>query len=73
VVDPALLFNAGVDAEIRPQPTTEERQALLAALGTHADDPPPVYASAWRSGSLEPADDYDATARPRSRRGATRA
>jgi hypothetical protein len=66
-------LNARVDAEIRPEPTPEERRALLAALEQTGDDGRPVPASAWRAAASALEDDYEATARPPSRRGATRA
>ena len=68
-----VVFNARVDAEIRPDPTPEERRALLAALELPADGSPTAHASAWRAAASALDEDYDATARPPSRRGATRA
>jgi hypothetical protein len=70
-----------VDFEITPEPSSEERQALLEALAALLTrDPRPVaYRSAWRDQgireNLEDAgeDDYGATGRPRSSPGATRA
>ncbi|HYY03152.1 MAG TPA: hypothetical protein VE736_04640 [Gaiellaceae bacterium] len=56
--------------EITPEPSEEERQAILEALRLEADaesDP-----TLWRRAALEPGDDY-ATAPPRHSRGATRA
>jgi hypothetical protein len=37
-----------VEAEIRPDPTPEERAAILAALERLVADGPPAYRSAWR-------------------------
>jgi hypothetical protein len=51
-----------VDAEIRPEPTAEERDVILRALEEQvARDPrPPAYRSAWRDqGIRENADDAD--------------
>jgi hypothetical protein len=62
-----------VDAEIRPEPTPEQRRALLAALDAAADERPAAHTNPWRRAVLAAEDDYDATAPPRSRRGATRA
>jgi hypothetical protein len=72
-----------VDAEIRPEPTAEERDAILRALEEQVarDHRPPAYRSAWRDqGIRENADDADPedpfsgwTGRPRKRPGATRA
>ena len=68
-----------MDLEITPEPTPEEREALLAALSTpdgHADP----YRSVWRlagllenveSGADAPPAGVDGS--PRSRRGASRA
>ena len=51
---------APVDAEIHPEPTAEERRALLATLAD-LDAPPepaPGYRSAWRlAGLAEDAED----------------
>jgi hypothetical protein len=62
-----------VDAEIRPEPTPAEREAIDAALREAGEDEPSPSESAWRASGLELEEDYDAIARPRSRRGATRA
>jgi hypothetical protein len=61
-----------MDAEITPEPTPDERRALLAALEEALErrDGEP---SGWRRAALAAEDDYDATAPPRSSRGATRA
>jgi hypothetical protein len=37
-----------VEAEIRPDPTPEERAAILAALERLVSDGPPAYRSTWR-------------------------
>jgi hypothetical protein len=67
-------MNAGLDAEIRPQPTAEELRALELALAERRDDgASPVAASRWRAAGLPIEDDYEVTARPPSSRGATRA
>jgi hypothetical protein len=63
-----------MDVEITPKPTEEERRAILEALGKErltAGAPSP-----WRRAALGPgpeADDSQAVAPPRQRRGATRA
>jgi hypothetical protein len=62
-----------MDAEIRPEPTPAERDALALALREQGEDDVSAYASGWRASGLELDEDYDATGRPRSRRGATRA
>lgn len=68
-----------MDVEITPEPSPEERRALLASLERLLAGPgePPAYRSRWREeGVLENTQDavgYDAAARPRSNPGATRA
>jgi hypothetical protein len=70
-----------VEFEISPEPSPEEREALLGALAAllTRDPRPTAYRSAWREqgirDSLEEGgdDDYGATGRPRSSPGATRA
>ena len=68
-----------MDVEIRPQPSPEERSALLAALERLLAEPelPAAYRSRWRElGIRENAGSeigYEAAARPRSSPGATRA
>ena len=69
-----------MEPEIRPEPSPEERAAILAALERllAEDSLPPAYRSSWREAGIlenldEPDDDYGATARPRSNPGATRA
>jgi len=44
-----------VDPEISPEPTPEERLAILAALAAAGALPPP-YHSAWRAAALEELD-----------------
>jgi hypothetical protein len=67
---------------IRPEPTPEERAAILAALERLLSENagPPAYRSAWRDmGVRENLDDsaregdYGATVRPRRSPGASRA
>jgi hypothetical protein len=63
-----------VDVEITPEPTEEERRAILEALETEgcASAPP----SPWRRAGLGPGPEEEAdqaVALPRQRRGATRA
>ena len=41
-----------VEAEIRPEPSDEERRALLAAL-SGVDALPPAYRSRWRASALD--------------------
>jgi hypothetical protein len=65
-------LNTSVAVEISPEPTAAERDAVLAAVAD-ADELPPALTSAWRAAGLACEDDYDVTARPRSRLGATRA
>jgi hypothetical protein len=63
-----------MDVEISPEPSEEERQAILAALeGERREAEPPAP---WRRAGLGPGpDDEDdqAVAPPRHSRGATRA
>ena len=64
-----------MDVEIRPEPESDERQAIEAALrrlmgrGTQ----PAAYTSAWRKAGLREAVEPYAGARPRNSFGATRA
>jgi hypothetical protein len=61
-----------VDVEITPEPTEEERQAILATLQRELDDDRPP--TPWRRGGLGPSEDDDqAAAPPRQSRGAARA
>ena len=69
-----------MELEIEPEPTSEERAAIEAALEEQSvkGAKPPAYGSAWRAdGIRENTLDLDAgqgaTARPRSSPGATRA
>jgi len=49
-----------VEAEIKPDPTPEERTAILAALESVSADGPPAYRSVWREqGVRENDDDVD--------------
>jgi hypothetical protein len=60
-----------VDLEILPEPTEEERRAIVEALRLEAEEerePLP-----WRRRGLEPNGGRYATAPPRQSRGATRA
>lgn len=66
-----------VDVEITPQPSQEEREAILAALDT--ERLVSAGASPWRRAGLGPGpvveedEELYAVAPPRQRRGATRA
>ena len=53
-------------AEIRPEPTHEEREALLAALAEldAVSGPPAAYLSPWRIAGLADAAADDATRQP---------
>jgi hypothetical protein len=68
-----------VDAEIRPEPTPEEREAIEHALERLLAGPelPPAYTSAWREAGIAENIEFGktayATARPRNSPGATRA
>jgi hypothetical protein len=65
-----------MEFEIRPEPSPEEREAVVAALERLlARDPvPAAYRSRWRDEAVRENVDADyATARPRSSPGATRA
>jgi hypothetical protein len=70
---PTAFTLRSVDVEITPEPSDEERQAILAALRVEAAEhaSPTLW---WRAG-LEPDDDEEryATVPARQRRGATRA
>jgi hypothetical protein len=64
----------GVDVEIAPEPSEEERQAILAALERERLGLAPP--SPWRQAGLGPGPEEDedqAAAPPRHSRGATRA
>ena len=71
----------GMEIEITPEPTREERAALLAALASAPDGRTDAYGSVWRlAGVLEnvesgasPLPPTGAEGSPRSRRGASRA
>jgi hypothetical protein len=63
-----------MDVEITPEPTEDERRAILEALEREAGRASPP--SPWRRAGLGPGPDEDAdqaVAPPRQRRGATRA
>jgi hypothetical protein len=61
-----------VDVEITPEPTDEERRAILAALDAEARDSAPP--SPWQREALGPGPDEDQAVAPsRQSRGATRA
>jgi hypothetical protein len=68
-----------VDAEIRPEPTAEEREAIEHALERLLAGPelPAGYSSRWREAGIAENIEFRktayATARPRSSPGATRA
>jgi hypothetical protein len=42
-----------MELEIRPEPTDEERRAILAALTDDAPAEPDAYGSRWRRAALE--------------------
>ena len=71
----------GMEIEITPEPTREERAALLAALASAPDGRPDPYGSVWRlAGVLEnvesgasPPPPTAGEGSPRSRPGASRA
>ena len=77
--DPFSLY--GVEIEITPEPTADERAALLAALTRAPDGGTDPYRSVWRlAGVLENVESgaeapppAGAEGSPRSRRGASRA
>ncbi len=58
-----------MDVRITPEPSEEERKAILAALDEDEEDA--QAPASWADAALSA--DYDATARPRSSRGAVRA
>jgi len=68
------LAHSAVDVEIKPEPTEDERRAILEAL--EREGGAAVAPSPWRRAGLGPGpeDEADQTvAPPRQRRGATRA
>jgi hypothetical protein len=75
------LVSAGMEIEIRPEPTAQERTALLAALSQREEGAAGAYRSVWRlAGLLENVDSdgfaptgLPAVGSPRSSRGASRA
>ena len=59
--------------EISPEPTAQERAALLAAIGTDGDPRPEPYRSVWRlAGLLENAESASEPPRPGAPSGALR-
>jgi hypothetical protein len=65
-----------VRIRVVPEPDAIELAAVEAATRNlvRPADRHPAYRSAWRRAGTSPTDDaYEASARPRSRRGATRA
>ena len=58
-----------MDVQITPEPTPEEREAIVRALGLERDAEPSV----WAQAALESEEEDYATAPPRHTRGATRA
>jgi hypothetical protein len=68
-----------MDAEITPEPSPEERRAILESLERLFAAPalPAVYRSGWREEGIRENtkvdDGYEAAARPRSSPGARRA
>jgi hypothetical protein len=65
-----------MEVVIQPEPDPDERDALTVSLARllHGDAMPSVYRSRWREiGVAENVEADYATARPRSRPGATRA
>jgi hypothetical protein len=58
-----------MEVQITPEPTPEERQAILRALELEREPEP----SAWRRVALELEEEDYSTAPPRQSRGATRA
>jgi hypothetical protein len=63
-----------VDVEVTPEPSEDERQAILEAL--EEEDVADLAPSPWRRAGLGPGaeeEDDQAVAPPRQRRGATRA
>jgi hypothetical protein len=55
-----------VEPEIRPEPTPEERRAILAALADEEQYQPPGYRSRWRDAALEEGVSADVRAEPGS-------
>jgi hypothetical protein len=42
-----------VNPEIEPEPSEQEREAILRALEAEGDAPPPAYRSRWRRAGVE--------------------
>jgi hypothetical protein len=53
-----------MELQIRPEPTDEERRAILAALAGDAPPEPDAYGSRWRRAALEEGVVDDASAEP---------
>jgi hypothetical protein len=49
---------------IRPEPTDEERRAILEALGAAEPREPSVYRSRWREAALEEGLEQEVSAEP---------
>jgi hypothetical protein len=54
------------EPEIRPQPTDDERRAILAALAEEQPHEPDGYRSRWREAALEEAVSADPSSDPGS-------
>jgi hypothetical protein len=54
-----------MEPEITPEPTEDERRAILAALDGEAPFEPEAYRSRWREAALEEGATEDALAEPR--------
>jgi hypothetical protein len=51
---PAGAFRLGrVNPEIEPEPSEQEREAILRALEAEGETPPPAYRSRWRQAGVE--------------------
>lgn len=55
-----------MEAEIRPEPTAEEGEALLKAIAEldELQKPPAVYRNPWRLSGLANGDDDEGSSRP---------
>jgi hypothetical protein len=56
---PRTFTLAGVELEIRPEPSDEERAAITAALAAAEDDLPAAATSRWRAAGLREATGRD--------------
>jgi hypothetical protein len=54
------------EPEIRPEPTEDERRAILAALAEEEPHKPEAYRSRWREAALEEAVSADPSSEPGS-------